>query len=172
MLLRDRIELVKREYGLHTATDLVDTHGTPIYQKVYRQLFSGQNCDITFDVLSVIMDKFDDLSSEWLVRGEGQMKRQTAPVIVHRQDIHSDGAPIAISQIGTAKVEDTKKEQQPEATAPVNVDEMFRNQDWSLVVSLIHQHDRELLELKDQRIADLEKELELLHLLFKSITNK
>lgn len=171
MSIKDRILFVFSQYDVKNASDVSD-YGTEIHQKLYKQLFSNYSKGISTDVITYILEKYPEVSADYLLRGEGTWKRNNAPVVIHRQDIHSDGAPVAVSQHGTANVNDTKKEQQPEATAPVNVAEMFRNQDWSMVVSLLQQHDRELLALKDQRIADLEKELELLRLLFKSITNK
>lgn len=134
--LRNRIEHILSEKKVNGATDIVPL-GHPIYQKVYRQLFNNKDADITFDVLDAILEKFPELSSEYLVRGEGLIDRTkivTPPQ--HRQDIHiAEGASAAISQYGPASIPD-----EPIGQATFSA----------------------LLEEKDNRIAELESDIKVL----------
>lgn len=104
--LRERVEFFIHGKKIESATDIVSM-SHPLYQKVYRQLFNNKKADITFDVMDVMLEKFPELSAEWLYRGEGLMERTkivTPPT--HRQDIHiAEGASAAISQTGSASID-------------------------------------------------------------------
>lgn len=169
MTPKDRILFVLKEKGIKSASEITDSTDK-MYHNIYKQLFSDNVKNISSDMIAYILEKFPDISADYVIRGEGSWERKTHIVTTTKQEIHSDGAPIAITQAGDANVQAQKKEQAPEAPAPVDIDKMFRDKDWNMVVSLIRQHDQEIIALKDQRIAELEQELSMLTNLIKGIT--
>lgn len=135
--LRDRIEYLMKVKGISSVSDIVPL-GDSLYQKVYRQLFNNKESDITYDVLLVVLEKYPDVSADWLIRGEGVWERTkivTPPT--HRQDIHIEGGPAAISQSGEVRF-DGDEESQQEAMSSI-IEEKDK-----IIASL--QHDIEVLK--------------------------
>lgn len=154
--LRERIEYIMRIKKIESVSDIVPL-GSPLYQKVYRQLFNNKDADITYDVLLSILEKYPDISSDYLIRGEGTWDRRTNIVTTHKQDIHVDGGQAAISQSGSATI-DAPKEQQ---TSEPDIATMIRNNDLGGLVAIIMQQKDEIIRLKEQRIRDLEQSVRI-----------
>lgn len=153
-LLRARVDKLLADKKVETVTDIVP-YGDPLYQKVYRQLFNNKDSDITFDVLNAILVKFEDVSAEWLIRGEGLDTRAKVviPPPAHHQEIHIDGGQAAISQSGTATIDAPKE---PTASEP-DIATMINNNDLGGLVAIIMKQKDEILRLTNQRLEDLER---------------
>jgi len=72
---------------------------------VSRSSFAGQNleCGLNSDVVVTFLDLFDDLSAEWLMRGEGSMlksERQNGSTLT--QTIQGDGNNASISTVNAS----------------------------------------------------------------------
>ena len=172
MAVKERILFALKSLGVEKAADFAE-YGTNIYASLYKQLFSNYSKGVSTEVLSYVLEKFPEISADYIIRGEGTWKRSDNSSQTNHQEIHSDGAPIAVSQNGPAVVEDTKKEQAPEEPARIDVVKMFDSNDWGMVVSLIQQHNREIIALKDKQMADMQKEIDMLHTnhLFRNTNN-
>lgn len=106
-LRRARVLDVLKFKGVKSAKDLA-VAGSSIYMNIYKQLFSDGVKTLSMDVVSYILEKFPDVSSDYIMRGEGTWDRtHIVTPATHRQDIHiSDGARVAISQLGNSQYEE------------------------------------------------------------------
>lgn len=135
-LRRSRIETVLAKKGVKSAKDIAIA-GSPIYMNIYKQLFSEGVKTLSTDVIAYILEKFPDISADYIMRGEGPWERTkivTPPT--HRQDIHIEGGTAAISQSGSATVEPDE---------PIG-----------------HESLTDLIEEKDKIIASLQHDLAVL----------
>lgn len=153
---RERLLYVLKEKGVKSASDIVDT-GHPEYFNIYKQLFSDGVKTLSLNVISTVLEKFPDVSSDYIMLGWGSWERKTHIVTTHKQDIHVEGGQAAISQSGEAKIEAIESGEDSK--------ELFTNADiakWvsegnvgALVGVILNQKD-EIIRLKEQRIRDLE----------------
>lgn len=155
-LRKERVQFILAQKGVKTAKDVVSA-GDPSYMNIYKQLFSNEARAVSSDVIAYLLEKYPDVSADYIMRGEGTWERKTHIVTTHKQDIHVEGGQAAITQSGEAKVE------APKDTTPKEYDiaTMIRNNDLGGLVAIIMQQKDEIISLKEQRIADLEQSVRI-----------
>lgn len=132
--IRDRIKKVLKDHDNASIYSLAGNETDRV--KMTRQI-NGQ-VKVSMETVNRILERFPDVSAEWLLRGEGLMDRTHIVMPQqHRQDIHIEGsARAAISQSGSATIEPDE---------PIGQESLI-----------------DLLNEKDARIAQLEKDLDTL----------
>ncbi len=76
--IRKRIKMVFDESKTKYSTETVS--GSKLQAKFSRQI-NGVSKRVSYDVIKFVLDRFPEISAEWLVRGEGDMLKPTRVVI-------------------------------------------------------------------------------------------
>lgn len=106
MSKKERILYALKQVGVENINQFGEDHGSKMYAKLYRQLFSQQDYGVTLEVVEYVLERYPNISAYYIISGEGPWERTkivTPPT--HRQDIHIEGGTAAISQSGSATVE-------------------------------------------------------------------
>lgn len=106
--VRQRIVKVFAEYK--TNPTQFANGDSALQKRLSRQLKGGSS--VTCETVLGILDKYSDVSAEWLLRGEGEMKKQSSEIVSEdnmKIDINMDSKDVVIKAL-TEKIQRLESE--------------------------------------------------------------